>query len=304
MWLQEDFQFIATVTFACLVLSAIIAFPFRKKSPHFLAAWSSLQAWLFAAPIFFFLVGASFQTALAGFYILALFALKEFFQMTGMYHRSSFVWISYIGLAALSWCVWKDHHELYNLLPMIFLGAISLVPILWGESDRMVQYLGLSLLGFIFIGWAYLHIGWLLKEPNGPLLIIFVTILSEWADNVSLAVTRLIGKTKIMDKIASRRTLEGFLAASVTTPLVGWSLRFLLKDQAEYWLVLSLIALFVGGLGDILLGIIRRDLGVRDTGAFILGRSGILDRLDRLIFVVPITYFYLQHAEELLLLFK
>ena len=72
-------------------------------------------------------------------------------------------------------------------------------------------------------------------------------------------------------------------------------MRNLLPDQSEkYWLASGLIAGLGGGFGDIVMTVIRRDLGIRDYGVFILGRGDFLNRMDRLIFVCPI-YYYVMH---------
>ncbi|MEQ1878813.1 MAG: phosphatidate cytidylyltransferase, partial [Bdellovibrionia bacterium] len=51
------------------------------------------------------------------------------------------------------------------------------------------------------------------------------------------------------------------------------------------------VAFLVGSLGDLVLAVIRRDLGVKDRGAFILGRGTLLDLMDRIIFAAPIYYY-------------
>ena len=65
----------------------------------------------------------------------------------------------------------------------------------------------------------------------------------------------------------------------------------------KYWLTTSLVALLAGGIGGVVLSVIRRDLGIRGRGAFIIGRGGIVDRIERLIFAAPIYYYLLQHID-------
>ena len=65
-----------------------------------------------------------------------------------------------------------------------------------------------------------------------------------------------------------------------------------------YWIASGLIAVFFGSLGDVTMAVIRRDLGIKDTGAFILGRSDFLSRLDRLIFVAPIFYLVMSYFQR------
>ena len=64
-------------------------------------------------------------------------------------------------------------------------------------------------------------------------------------------------------------------------------------------LVTPLIAAIFGRMGDLIINVFRRDLGVKNTGIFIIGRDGILTRVEKLIFVGPMFYYiyiYLQRA--------
>jgi phosphatidate cytidylyltransferase len=73
-------------------------------------------------------------------------------------------------------------------------------------------------------------------------------------------------------------------------------MRHLLPAGAEkFWLVSGLIAGIGGGFGDLVMTVIRRDLGIRDYGVFIIGRGDFLQRMDRLIFVAPIYYYVMKH---------
>ena len=100
--------------------------------------------------------------------------------------------------------------------------------------------------------------------------------------------------------ISPRITLEGIVTSILVTLLLAWGMRHLLPDRGErFWIAAGLAAAFLGRFGDLFLSVIRRDLGIRDTGIFIIGRGDLLSRVDKLIFVGPIYYYlyiYLQKA--------
>ena len=88
-------------------------------------------------------------------------------------------------------------------------------------------------------------------------------------------------------------TLEGMIVAFVVTMLLAWGLRHLLPDRSErFWIAAGLVAAVFGRMGDLVINMIRRDLGIKNTGIFIIGRDGMLTRVDKMIFVGPM-YFYL-----------
>jgi phosphatidate cytidylyltransferase len=242
------------------------------------------------------MIAAGHPWPLIGIMFISLLCAKEFFQITGMYHKSLFVWATYLCITALAYGVNKDSIILYEVTPMIFLGLISLIPIFLNEAKNMLQYIALSLICSIFVGWAFMHTAWIVKLPSGAFYLIYIILLSELCDNVALAVSRLVGKKKIADKIVNNRTLEGVVISFAATLAAAYGLKIILpENDILMWWVYGLIAALVGSLGDLILAVIRKDLGVRDYGIFIIGRGGLLDRMDRLIFVAPIYYYVILY---------
>jgi phosphatidate cytidylyltransferase len=298
-WSNPVFQETSYLILGVLFLLGIAVFPFRKKRSTLVSAWASLQSWLIAAPVIIISLGLGKPWSLVALMLASILGAKEFFQITGMYHRSSFVWLTYIGIMGLAASIYFDLPELYNLMPMIVLGGLCLIPLYLNEYKNMVQYLALSLFNFIFLGWGFLHLAKINQFENGHLMVIYIVMLTEVCDNIALASSSLFGRQKLADKITSRRTLEGFFISFVLTLLLAYGMRHLLPNSSvQNWVTAGLVAFLVGSLGDLVLAMIRRDLGVKDRGAFILGRGTLLDLMDRIIFAAPI-YFYsfllLQH---------
>ena len=56
---------------------------------------------------------------------------------------------------------------------------------------------------------------------------------------------------------------------------------------------------FFGRVGDLIINVIRRDLGIKNTGIFIIGRDGVLTRIDKLIFVGPMYYYLYTYLQQI-----
>jgi phosphatidate cytidylyltransferase len=273
-----------------------IFFVFHRRNAAFLGAWASLKSWLFAAPVILLVLGLPYEWALGSLAFVAIFGAKTFFQITGMYHRSNFVWLCYVGIGALAYAVYIDWHRLYDLMPMIFLFAICMVPLIRNNYIHMIQYIALTLIGFCLLGWNFMHLGWILKLENGPFLLIYLILLTEFCENVLMASSKIVGTIKPFSRITSKRTLEGFLIAFVMTMLLAWGMRHLMPYRTPpFWIASGVVAAFGGALGDLVLTVVRRDLGIKQVGAFIIGRGDFLRRVDRLIFVAPIYYYVMKH---------
>lgn len=278
----------------------IVLYFLRRKTAHFLAGWASVKSWFFVAPALLVVLALPSPWPLAFLTIVAIFGIKTFFQMSGMYHRSWFVWVSYVFTILLGLSIYKGMANLYNLLPMVFLGVIAWIPLVRNSYNKMIQYIALSLMAFIFVGWSFMHMGRLLMLDQGPFIVLYLYMLTEISENVSLSSTRIFGKLKPCKEISQRVTIEGILVSLVVTVLLAWAMRHLLPDRSErFWIAAGLAAALFGRFGDLFLSVIRRDLGIKDTGIFIIGRGDILGRVDKLIFVGPIYYYiytFLQRA--------
>lgn len=295
-WTSPVYQQTVLIVLSIIFVSGLIVYFFRKQNYYFNTSWASIKSWLIVAPVLFFLMGLPHPLPLVVLAVLAIMGAKVYFQIMGMFHRSYFVLICYGGIIALGVCAYFNRLDIYNVMPMIVLGVCCLVPLIRNSYKRMIQYMSLTLLGFIFLGWSFMHLGLILHFENGIYQLIYLIILTEFCDNTNLALGRYIGHIKIFPKLNPRRTLGGLFVSLLLTLFLAGAMRFLLPDGSEkYWLTAGLIASFGGFIGDLIMSVIRRDAGVRIVGPFIIGRGDFLHRMDRLIFVAPI-YYYLMLA--------
>lgn len=295
-WNTHIYRQTAIIVLSIIFLSGLIVYIFRKKNPYFVSSWASIKSWLIAAPILFLLLGLSNPYPLIALTLIAIFGAKAFFQIMGMYHRSNFVLICYAGIIGLGLCIHFERLDIFNFMPMLVLGASCLVPLLRNSYKHMIQYISLTLLAFIFLGWSFMHLGLIWNLPNGVYQLMYLIILTEFCDNTNLAIGRTFAKTfkgtKLFPEINPHRTLWSTGISIFLTLFLAGAMRFLLPDASEkYWLTSGLIASLAGAVGDLVMSVIRRDAGVRIVGPFIIGRGDFLHRMDRLIFVAPIYYY-------------
>ena len=299
MWYDPVYVQTFSIVMGVLLTLTLIFFFLRDRNTHAQAGWASFLSWSIATPILFVFIAAPWPWAIAGLAAVAIMGLKIFFQLTGMYHRSYFIWASYLGVLALGYLIYDGNRELYNIMPMIFFGAICLIPIIRNSHKQMIQYLALTLMAFMFLGWSFLHVGWILKLDRGPYLAIYIIVLTEVFDNMSLAFSRFIGTHKMFPRITPRRNWEAFAVAAGLTTVLAFAFRHLLPERSgQFWIASALVAILGGSLGDLVLSVIRRDLGIKDVGVFIIGRGDFLSVIDRLIFVAPIFYYVMWYLES------
>jgi phosphatidate cytidylyltransferase len=299
LWSQELYRQTVGLVIGVLLVLGLIFFFRRNRSPHSLAAWASIQSWLVAAPIALGVMGLAAPWPLILLTLVAIQGAKVFFQMMGLYHRSNFVWAAYLAIVGLAIAIHTDSKQLYDLAPMIFFGAICLIPILRNSPKQMIQYISLTLICFFLLGWSFMHLGWIWKLEHGPYMVIYLFILTEVCDNLHLSLSRRFGKINLFSRISPKRNLEAGMVAFFATIALAFGMRHLLPIQSEvFWLASGLVAALGGAVGDLILSVIRRDLGIKDVGPFIIGRGDLLSILDRMIFVAPIFYYVMLFLEN------
>ncbi|WP_413586653.1 phosphatidate cytidylyltransferase [Bdellovibrio sp. HCB274] len=291
-WESHIYRQTVLIVLSIIFASGAVVFFFRNKNYYFVQSWASIKSWLIAAPLMFLVMGLPTPWPLVCLTALAILGAKIFFQIMGMFHRSNFVLICYAGIVGLAACIYFDRVDIYNVMPMIVLMAACLVPLLRNSYKRMIQYMSLTLLAFIFLGWSFMHLGLIMKFPNGIYQLMYLIILTEFCDNTNLAVGRYIGGWRMFPSINPRRTVGSTAVSIALTLFLAGCMRFLLPDGSEkYWLASGLIASLGGFVGDLVMTVVRRDAGMKTVGPFIIGRGDFLHRVDRLIFVAPIYYY-------------
>ena len=295
-WSSPIYRQTALIVLSAIFLGGFLVYFVRNKNHYFMTSWASIKSWLIMAPIFFIFFRLTQPWPLIFITVLAIFGTKIFFQLMGMYHRSYFVTMAYLGIVCLSLAIYFDRHDVFNLIPMIFFGLFCMIPLARNNYKQMIQYISISNLAFVLLGWALMHLGWIMRLEKGLYQVMYLIILTEFCDNTNLSISKYIGRWHVFNRIDNKRTMESTIVSALLTVLLAFVMRYLLPDQSEvYWLVSGVIASLGGIFGDIVMTVIRRDAGIRVVGAFVWGRGDFLHRMDRLIFVAPIYYFVIVY---------
>lgn len=134
------------------------------------------------------------------------------------------------------------------------------------------------------------------RFPRGNLWIFFLLAVIFLGDTGAYYSGRLLGKHKLYPAVSPGKTWEGAIGALFTS-LVAALVFFLFIDLYPWGpAVVGLTAALsiAGQIGDLAESVIKRTHGVKDSGGILPGHGGILDRIDGLLFSIPILYIYLS----------
>ncbi|HWZ84001.1 MAG TPA: phosphatidate cytidylyltransferase [Terriglobales bacterium] len=151
------------------------------------------------------------------------------------------------------------------------------------------------------------------QQPAGAILVIY-TLLAVWSGDIfAYFVGKAIGRHRMSPEISPKKTWEGAVASVVASVVIGtlwfqhgaaistWLLQAGLIERRDGMfglqqpglgviVVLSAIVNVAAQLGDLVESLIKRGAGVKDSGAILPGHGGMLDRIDAMLFAVPVVW--------------
>lgn len=116
-----------------------------------------------------------------------------------------------------------------------------------------------------------------------------------WANDTGAYLSgRFFGKHKLFERISPKKTWEGSIGGGILGLAIAYisSIYFTELNLME-WIIVAIITVIFGGLGDLVESMLKRSLNIKDSGNILPGHGGILDRFDGLFLSVPFIYCYL-----------
>ncbi len=152
------------------------------------------------------------------------------------------------------------------------------------------------MLGFVLLGWMFGQLGFFANSPNAYGYLCYLIFATEVTDVSAFVCGKTFGRYPLRSEISPRKTWEGALGALAVALALPWLLRFSFPFFGTAQLILTGLIVGVGGpLGDLSLSVLKREFGTKDWGESIPGHGGVLDRIDSLIFVVPLFIQMTEH---------
>jgi phosphatidate cytidylyltransferase len=148
--------------------------------------------------------------------------------------------------------------------------------------------------GILLIGWLGSHFFRLRGVPESAAAWTALAMLGTWiADSGAYVFGKSIGRHKLSPRLSPNKTIEGYIGGIFAGTLFTVIIAYFLDLDLILALILGLLVSVVSPAGDLGISMLKRSVGVKDSGKILPGHGGALDRIDSLVWSVALAYYLL-----------
>jgi phosphatidate cytidylyltransferase len=297
---------IVAVLGAALVLTPLVILALDRAGRLGPALKADLQSryrsWLIMVPLIVLPVLLGAAAAIAAVAVLSLTCYREFARATGLFREKVMSATVVLGILMVTFAVADHWYALFVALAPIGLTVLTAVATSQDHPSGYIQRVALSVFGFLLFGICLGHLGYMANDARFRSLILLLVFSVQLNDIFAYIVGKSLGGPKLAPRTSPNKTISGSLGAAALTTLLVFGLTALVfrdgpMSGAVQRLVLGFLISIAGQFGDLSVSSIKRDVGVKDTGALIPGHGGVLDRANSLLLSAPTVFHYIGYFE-------
>jgi phosphatidate cytidylyltransferase len=261
--------------------------------------WKRYIAWVFMAPTFLLAIFLGGIPALLFISFLIYKASSEYWEMLGL----PFIYRKLLLVnAVISIVISLAFPELITILPIIYFLLIVLVSVVNNQLEEIFNNVCYTLFGSIWISFTLVHFLLFRGVTQGENLLILIGFSVALADICAFCVGKLFYKLKIgvnykiANLISPNKTYAGTLG-NITGAVIGVLIFSSLNTNISLHLLIIMgICIGVSAiLGDLSESMIKRFADVKDSSDSIPGHGGFLDRIDSLLIVIIVCFYFIKY---------
>ena len=169
---------------------------------------------------------------------------------------------------------------------------------LFRAKERAIENVGSTILGIAYLA---LPMGLLVASgvsssgDYSPWQVLFFFFFMWASDTGAYFTGKAFGKTKLLERLSPKKTVEGFIGGMLTAMLIGYFASLVLGfGDVWAWLLIGASMSITGTAGDLFESMLKRQTGVKDSGTILPGHGGFLDRFDSTFISAPVYWILLN----------
>ena len=260
-----------------------------------------LKRWLtgiIAVPILIYVIGPGPRWLFHGLlYLVSVVGIVEFFRITMPNLPVLIKVLSALLAFLLFWFISKG--PFFMSFAIASLGVIiplTLYLLVYrSHRDHAIEDTGKIVLGLLYVCLPLSFLIFIDRHPKGNIWIFFLLAVIFMNDTGAFYVGKAFGKHKLYPSVSPGKTWEGAVGGLLSGLLAALIfVRIFPIIQLNFdLLVLATSFSIMGQVGDLAESMLKRSHGVKDSGTILPGHGGVLDRIDALLFSIPILYIFL-----------
>ena len=187
-------------------------------------------------------------------------------------------------------------------LPYLLFIMLTMIAELYYKAPNPINNWAFTLFAQVYCAGSFSILNFIGAEPGTPgvmsytPLFIMAIFIFVWLDDTgAYLVGSLIGKHKLFERISPKKSWEGFFGGLIlslaSSQAFAW---FAPEINRMNWLGLAATVVLFGTWGDLIESLLKRTLGVKDSGNVLTGQGGMLERFDSVMLAVPASYIYIE----------
>jgi phosphatidate cytidylyltransferase len=306
---EENVLYAIGAVFAILVIATVAVWALGRARPgrDFSELRNRVKSWWVMVVVFTLALVFSRTVSLVFFAFLSFLALKEYLSLipTRRADRRVLLW-AYLAIPLQYLWVGYEWYGMFIIwIPVYVFLFLPMRMILIGETKGFVRAAGTLHWGLMTTVFAVSHVAYLLVLPDdvnprggGAGLVLYLVFLTEFNDVAQFLWGKTLGRRRAVPTVSPGKTIEGLIGGLATTIALAWLLApWLTPLDVREALVAGTIVGLAGFIGDVVMSAVKRDIGVKDSGALLPGHGGILDRLDSLTYTAPLFFHFIWYTQ-------
>ncbi len=155
-----------------------------------------------------------------------------------------------------------------------------------------------AVFGLVYIPLLLCFLIPLRSGPDGPQWVVFLLWVVAWGDTGAFYTGTFFGRHKLCPEVSPKKTVEGALGGLAANLMAAWLFKWMFFGSMAglSCTVLSLSAGAAGQAGDLFESEFKRVSGIKDSSNLLPGHGGFLDRLDALLFALPVVFLLKEYC--------
>jgi phosphatidate cytidylyltransferase len=223
-------------------------------------------------------------------------ALHEYFRMTsGTLTRGRL-------FLTISFCLFPLFAAFFGKTDAVLAGTIvsllaMVIVALQGYTaiENAFRYISCSGFASLYISLCMAHLVLIRFLPQGPFWLAMLVAIVAGSDTGAYYAGRAFGHRKLFPQISPKKTVAGGVGGMMAGVVTAEGINILFRGNVDSFLLVlaALMLVVIGIVGDLTESMIKRSVGVKDSGTILMGHGGLLDRIDSLLLTGPVLYYLL-----------